>query len=46
MHTPTMNVPVFRGPNGLPVGAQVIAANGSDRRLFTAARWIHQRLAQ
>jgi Asp-tRNA(Asn)/Glu-tRNA(Gln) amidotransferase A subunit family amidase len=44
MHTPTMNIPVFKGPNGLPVGAQVIAANGADRRLFAAARWMHQRL--
>ena len=44
MHTPTMNVPIFRGPNGLPVGAQVIAAAGADRLLFAAARWIHARL--
>ncbi|MGH7555778.1 MAG: amidase, partial [Longimicrobiales bacterium] len=42
MHAPTMNVPVFTGPNGLPVGAQVIAANGNDRNLFAAARWIYQ----
>ena len=44
MHTPTMSIPVFKGPNGLSVGAQVIAANGNDRKLFAAARWIHQRL--
>ena len=44
MHTPAMNVPVFKGPNGLPVGAQLIAANGGDRRLFSAARWIYQHL--
>jgi len=44
MHTPNMSVPVFTGPNGLPVGAQLIAAQGNDRRLFTAARWIHERL--
>jgi Asp-tRNA(Asn)/Glu-tRNA(Gln) amidotransferase A subunit family amidase len=44
MHTPTMNIPVFRGPNGLPVGAQVIAPAGADRRLFAAARWMHARL--
>jgi amidase len=44
MHTPAMNVPVFKGPNGLPVGAQLIAANGGDRKLFAAARWIYQRL--
>jgi Asp-tRNA(Asn)/Glu-tRNA(Gln) amidotransferase A subunit family amidase len=44
MHTPAMNVPVFKGPSGLPVGAQVIAANGGDRKLFAAARWIYERL--
>jgi amidase len=42
MHTPVMNIPVFRGPNGLPVGAQVIAASGNDRKLFAAARWMHR----
>jgi amidase len=46
MHTPTMNIPAFKGPNGLPVGAQVIAAAGADRRLFTAARWMHACLAR
>jgi Asp-tRNA(Asn)/Glu-tRNA(Gln) amidotransferase A subunit family amidase len=45
MHVPTMNVPVFTGPNGFPVGAQVIAARNADRRLFAAARWIHRSLA-
>ncbi|HSQ03588.1 MAG TPA: amidase [Burkholderiales bacterium] len=44
MHTPTMNVPLFRGPNGLPVGAQLIAASGNDATLFTAARWVHRKL--
>ena len=44
MYTPNMNIPVFKGPNGLPVGAQVIGANGNDRGLFAAARWMHQRL--
>lgn len=46
MHTPAMNVPVFNGPNGLPVGAQVIAANGADRKLFAAARWIYRQLTR
>jgi Asp-tRNA(Asn)/Glu-tRNA(Gln) amidotransferase A subunit family amidase len=44
MHVPAMSIPVFKGPNGLPVGAQVVAANGSDRKLFAAARWIYRRL--
>ena len=45
MHVPTMSVPVFKGPNGLPVGAQVIAARHEDRKLFAAARWIWRQLA-
>jgi len=44
MHTPTMNVPVFKGPSGLPVGMQAIAARDNDRKLFAAARWIYRRL--
>ena len=44
MHVPTMNVPVFKGPNGLPVGAQVIGRRNDDRALFSAARWVYQRL--
>jgi len=44
MHTPNMNIPVFKGPNGLPVGAQVIGAHGADRRLFAAARWMYRAL--
>lgn len=46
MHTPCMNVPVFKGPNGLPVGAQVIGASGADRHLFAAARWIYRALTR
>jgi Asp-tRNA(Asn)/Glu-tRNA(Gln) amidotransferase A subunit family amidase len=46
MHVPTMSVPAFTGPAGLPVGAQVIAARNDDRRLFAAARWIHRRLQE
>jgi Asp-tRNA(Asn)/Glu-tRNA(Gln) amidotransferase A subunit family amidase len=46
MHVPTMNVPVFSGPSGLPVGAQVIAARSEDRKLFAAARWIYRELTK
>ena len=44
MHVPTMSVPVFKGPNGLPVGAQIIAARHEDRKLFAAARWVYRHL--
>ena len=44
MHTPCMSLPVFNGPNGLPVGAQVIGAAGADRKLFAVGRWIYRAL--
>lgn len=43
-HVPQMTLPVFKGPNGLPVGLQVAAKRNEDRKLFSAARWVHQRL--
>ena len=39
-HVPCMTLPLFKGPNGLPVGAQLIAARNNDRLLFDAARWV------
>jgi Asp-tRNA(Asn)/Glu-tRNA(Gln) amidotransferase A subunit family amidase len=35
-----MTLPLFSGPNELPVGAQLIAARNHDRLLFEAARWV------
>jgi Asp-tRNA(Asn)/Glu-tRNA(Gln) amidotransferase A subunit family amidase len=35
-----MTLPLFTGPNGLPVGAQLIAARNHDWLLFEAARWV------
>lgn len=40
-HVPCMTLPLFNGPNGLPVGAQLIAARNHDPLLFEAARWLH-----
>ncbi|MEK6592980.1 MAG: amidase [Pseudomonadota bacterium] len=40
MHVPAMTLPLFTGPNGLPIGAQLIARRYNDRRLFEAARWV------
>lgn len=45
MHVPSITLPVFKGPNGLPIGAQLIAKRADDRRLFSAASWIYGRLA-
>jgi amidase len=41
-HVPTVTLPLFKGPNGMPVGMQVLAARYADRKLFAAARWIHE----
>jgi amidase len=38
-HVPAMTLPAFKGPNGLPIGAQLIARRNADRALFSAARW-------
>jgi len=45
MHTPTLNLPVFRGEKNLPVGMQVIGPAGGDPRTLACADWIHRTLA-
>ena len=45
MHVPAMTLPLFRGPNGLPVGAQFVARRNADRKLMAACRWIMRTLA-
>lgn len=42
MHVPSVTLPVFKGPNGLPIGAQLVAQRADDRRLFAASRWVFQ----
>jgi amidase len=44
LHVPTMSLPTHRGPNGLPVGIQLIARRYDDQRLFACARWVWERL--
>ncbi len=44
MHVPAITVPVFTGPNGLPIGAQLIGKRNQDRALFVAAHWVFQHL--
>ena len=41
---PCLNLPGFTGPNGLPVGVQVIGAIDDDVRLLRAAKWIAARV--
>src|SRR5499426_1135855 len=44
LYGPTMSLPTHRGPNGLPVGLQVVARRYDDDRLFACARWIMAKL--
>ncbi len=44
LYVPSMSLPTHRGPNGLPVGIQLVAPRYQDERLFACARWIWQRL--
>src|SRR6266849_3773930 len=40
LHTPAVTLPGHTGPNGLPVGVQVIGPPGMDDRLLAMAAWI------
>jgi len=42
MHVPAITLPLFTGPSGLPVGAQLVARRDDDRRLMMAARWVQR----
>jgi len=44
LHVPAISLPVFKGPNGLPVGLQLIARQRGDRNLFACARWAWRQL--
>jgi len=44
MHGPAITLPVFTGPNGLPIGLQVTGPRGADSRTLLAAEWIRRAL--
>ena len=44
LHVPSITLPVFKGPNGMPVGAQLVAKRRDDRGLFAASRWMQRHL--
>ncbi|MGH8621029.1 MAG: amidase, partial [Burkholderiales bacterium] len=44
LHCPAVSVPVFRGPHGLPIGAQVTGPLGKDGQTLLCAEWIHRAL--
>lgn len=44
-HVPAISLPVFSGPTGLPVGAQLIGKRYTDRALLSTAQWVWQHLS-
>jgi Asp-tRNA(Asn)/Glu-tRNA(Gln) amidotransferase A subunit family amidase len=45
LHVPALSLPVFKGPNGLPIGAQLVARRHDDRKLFACAQWAWTKLS-
>ena len=45
LHVPCLSVPAGTGPNGLPLGIQIVARRGEDREALTWAQWIAAALA-
>ncbi len=43
---PAVTLPLLEGPNGLPVGVQLVGAFGDDARLLRTAAWLERRLDQ
>ena len=42
---PVISVPCIEGPNGLPVGVQLVGRVGDDARVLAVADWLQPRLA-
>jgi Asp-tRNA(Asn)/Glu-tRNA(Gln) amidotransferase A subunit family amidase len=40
MHVPCVTIPAYRGPNGMPVGVQVVGPMGYDVTAMSAAQAI------
>ncbi|MPZ44107.1 MAG: amidase [Betaproteobacteria bacterium] len=45
LHAPALNLPAFHGPNGLPMGLQLIGAYRRDAALLAHAAWIERALS-
>jgi Asp-tRNA(Asn)/Glu-tRNA(Gln) amidotransferase A subunit family amidase len=44
LHVPCVTVPAGTGPNGLPLGIQIVGRRGEDRAVLTWARWVEAAL--
>jgi Asp-tRNA(Asn)/Glu-tRNA(Gln) amidotransferase A subunit family amidase len=45
LHCPAVTVPVFHGPRGLPLGAQITGPLGKDGGTLLCAEWVQRALA-
>ncbi len=43
---PSVTLPLLEGPNGLPVGVQLVGAFEDDARLLRTAAWLERRLSR
>ncbi|MBZ0229073.1 MAG: amidase, partial [Bauldia sp.] len=43
---PAISLPLLQGPNGLPVGVQLVGRRGEDARLLRTARWLMNAVEQ
>jgi len=41
---PAVTLPLMEGPNGLPLGVQLVGQRGDDARLLRTANWLTQRV--
>jgi len=46
LYMPCLTLPADRGPDGLPVGVQLVARRHSDERLLAVALWVEQPLGE
>ena len=45
LHTPTITLPTYSGPNNLPVGIQIVGPRFEDNSLIAWAKWITNALS-
>ena len=43
--TPAITLPLMEGPNGLPLGVQLVSRRGDDARLLRTAHWLTNKIA-
>jgi Asp-tRNA(Asn)/Glu-tRNA(Gln) amidotransferase A subunit family amidase len=39
---PAVTLPLMTGPNGMPVGVQLVGRRGEDGKLLRTARWLSE----